>query len=578
MREYDLPSPAFLLLISRLFAWTFAIFKYWSAGVWRFLCGQKPKIDRGRRLRSILESMGGTAIKLGHEIALRLDILPLDICNELTAMPDRGTSIDIKYVVERVEAASGRTLQNQFQTFDPVPIVSDSISCVYQAVLRNGERVAVKVRRPKLLQILSADLRALGWLLGTLEFLTLVRPGTFSLLEKELRLKLGEELDFLMAARYQRLFRRRAKRSGIKYLSAARINHEFSSQDVMVSEFISGVWCHEIIQAQQTNDVQMKTWLATQNISPRKVARRMLQVMWWAQFENPFFPVEPRANSIVIQPGNKIVFVNLGECGRISGGKREIYSEALRRLTMSDVTGATDMLLQLLAPLPFIDADEFRSILELELWQHLFSLQHTKSLPWERTSNRLWLDLLQTAHKFGVPVHLEIIRLMRSNLMVDRIASMLWPKMTMLKEFKRYQVKADKRKIERGMKEVEINMGGGSTIVNPTNVKSFFERLRRLRFWVDNNTRSVPLQFMSLSTKSAYVFSATLHVISVGVILGGLSFIFVGIKSAIYGTDESLSSLAAQAVEHPLFIIVMLCFVILTIRKVLQRMGDRDQL
>ena len=577
MRDYTLPKPEFYLTIIKLSAWSVAILKYWSYGLWSRISFSKKSANRGKLLRHILEDMGVHAIKIGHEIALRLDILPLDICNELLKMQNSGPAIDIQYVIARVEYAGGKYLQEQFQVFDPDPIVSDTTSCVYQAILKDGSQVAVKVRRPQLLSILSAEIKALGLLLGLLEFFTLVRPGTFGLLENELRLKLGEELDFSMAARYQQLFRRRARRSNLKFLSSARIYHEYSSFDVMISEFISGVWCHEIVQAQTERNMQMKAWLASQNINPTKVAKRLLQVMWWAQFENPFFPVEPRAENIVIQPGNKIIFVNLGECGRISGGKREIYFEALRRLSINDVSGSADMLLQLLSPLPFIDPEEFRSLLELQLWQHLFSLRHNKSLPWERTSNRMWLDFLQTAHKFGVPVHLEIIRLMRSNLMTEHIASLLWPKMSLLKELHHYQFSADKRKIERATKDIENDFATNNSSVSPIQVNGLFERIHRLRFWVDTNTRSMPLQFMSLSAKGAFFVSAVLRLITTGFLVGGVIFVILSIISIANGKDESLLTLALNSIQQPVFVFIMLVIVVLTVRKILHRLGDRDQ-
>lgn len=575
MRQLDLPRPGFVLLLRRIVVWAAAVFRYWVAGQINRIRGVDETVLRGPRLRSILEGLGGTAIKIGHEISMRVDIIPLDVCNELAIIPDRAPAMDLAYAVERIEAASGRPLEQQFEILDPEPIVSDTVSCVYQAILKNGDRVAVKVRRPGVLTGLSADLSALGWLLGLLEFLTLVRPGTFVLLERELRLKLGEELDFLMAARYQRLFRRRARRDGLKFLSAARIHAKLSSSDVMVSEFIAGMWCHEVM-AENFRSGRVEAESAVQDINPRVVARRLLQAMWWAQFENPFFPVEPRARNIVIQPGNKIVFVNLGECGRVSGGKLELYREALRRLTESDVSGATDALLQMLAPLPYIETHDFRSKLERGLWQHLFSLRHRESPRWERTSTRLWLDLFQTAHQFGIPVRLEVVRLMRSVLMTEHVASHLWPRMNLIREFIRYQRRADRRKVESSWRQCEFSMMERDASAAAAEVTGLVDSLKRFRFWLDSNTRTLPVQFMSLSAKGAFALSAVIKVIGVAVFIGIISFLALLVNSTVSGEDLSLSALAGNAIHHPFFIVVMTLFGVLTLRRVLFRLGDRD--
>lgn len=575
MRRLDLPRPGFTLLLRRIYVWSAGVFRYWVIGFVNRTRGTDDAPLRGPRLREILERMGGTAIKIGHEIALRVDILPLDICNELAAMPDQAPAMDIGYAAARIEAASGCSLEERFETLDPEPIVSDTVSCVYQAILKGGDRVAVKVRRRDILTRLSADLRALGWLLGVLEFLTLVRPGTFAHLEQELRLKLGEELDYLMAARYQRLFRRRARRDGLKFLLAARVYAELGSSDVMVSEFISGIWCHELMSG-EFSPGKAENSDAVLDIDARIVARRLLQAMWWAQLENPFFPVEPRPRNIVVQPGNRIVFVNLGECGRTTGGKRELYGEAMRRLTLNDASGASDALLQMLAPLPYIETHDFRSKLERGLWQHLFSLRHRESPAWERTSTRLWLDLLQTAHQFGVSVRLEVVRLMRSALVTDHVVSQLNPKMDLIKEYIRYQRRADRRKVERSWKQCESDMTQRDRYSNVASVSRFAESLRRIRFWMDNNTRSLPLEFMSLSAKGAFVLTALLKVLGVAVIIGVAAFMFLLANTLTSGDKFSLLVLAGKTVSHPLFLVLMVLFGILTLRRVLFRLGDRD--
>ena len=247
MRNIELPKPAYVLFINRVFRWTGLILTHWLTGNINRLRRRDDSRLRGPRLRRLFEQSGPSAVKIGLQVALRIDIFPIDICNELSCMADRAPAMPLEHAIGRIEAAGRSPLQKLFRVFDPEPIVADTISCVYQAELANGDRVAVKVRRPGILDELSADLKALGFLLSLLEFFTLVRPGTYGHLERELRLKLAEELDYLMAARYQRLFRRRAKRDGLKFLSAANVYAECNSSDVMVSEFIQGIWCHELM-------------------------------------------------------------------------------------------------------------------------------------------------------------------------------------------------------------------------------------------------------------------------------------------------------------------------------------------
>jgi len=100
--------------------------------------------------------------------------------------------------------------------FDPTPVGSASLACVYQAILKNGTKVVVKVRRPGVRDLFMADLQVLDWMSGLAEFLTIIRPGFTQKLRVELREVLMEELDFRREGRFQDIFRRNAKKAGME--------------------------------------------------------------------------------------------------------------------------------------------------------------------------------------------------------------------------------------------------------------------------------------------------------------------------------------------------------------------------
>jgi hypothetical protein len=79
---------------------------------------------------------------------MRADIAALCLLRrtEQDARSRGGISDRQSYCNRRAEyrAAARRSVQD----FDPTPIGSASLACVYQAQLKTGERVAVKVRRP----------------------------------------------------------------------------------------------------------------------------------------------------------------------------------------------------------------------------------------------------------------------------------------------------------------------------------------------------------------------------------------------------------------------------------------------
>src|ERR1700730_10081836 len=180
--------------ISRLFIWL------WSAI--RFLYGTSVDVvlrrdsdqRRAVRLRTVFEGIGPSFAKLGQQMSIRADLLPYAYCAELGKMLDRAPPMPTPEAIAIIERNLGRPLAEIFDVFDPDPIGSASLACVYQAQLRTGERVAVKVRRPGIGPLLAADLRAFDWLLSAAEATTLIRPGLTREFRENLRIMLLREL------------------------------------------------------------------------------------------------------------------------------------------------------------------------------------------------------------------------------------------------------------------------------------------------------------------------------------------------------------------------------------------------
>ena len=151
-------------------------------------CAVAPRSQRRAvRLREVFDGAGVSFAKLAQQLSLRADVLPYAYCAELSKMLDRAQAIPTAEAIAIIERSLGRPLNEMFSAFDPEPIGSASLACVYQATLKSGERVAVKVRRPGIGPLLAADLRAMDWLLILAEMLTLVRPGSTKQFRQELR-------------------------------------------------------------------------------------------------------------------------------------------------------------------------------------------------------------------------------------------------------------------------------------------------------------------------------------------------------------------------------------------------------
>jgi predicted unusual protein kinase regulating ubiquinone biosynthesis (AarF/ABC1/UbiB family) len=348
---------------------------------------------------------------------------------------------------------------------------------VYQGRLHAGGQVAVKVRRPGVARMLAADVRALGWLLQLGEWLSLFKPGFTGNLRSELGGMLFEEVDFVREARNAEIFRLEAERHDQRHLSAPRVHFELSSDEVLVTEFVTGVFLNEILQALDARDAAALDRIRDRGIDIAQVARNLVMTAHWELLESILFHADPHPANICVQPGNILVFVDFGSCGRLTGRFKRIWERFYQALERSDVQDMVTCALAILEPLPHLDADGFAREIELMFWDWVYAMNSEHAAWWEKASGLLWMRFAGIAHRYQAYMSSEIVRIFRATFIYDTMIFRLSITLDMRDEFRRYHRQAGKRakrrvrralwrRVERGLKNedyVEVariwNMG-----------------------------------------------------------------------------------------------------------------------
>ena len=115
------------------------------------------------QLRRRLELLGPTYIKLGQVLALREDLLPPFITEELKNLLDRLPVMPFPEYLDRVAKGLGRPVDEMFEWVNPKPLGSASIGQIHQARTIDGEEVILKVVKPHVYVVLKRDARLLGF-------------------------------------------------------------------------------------------------------------------------------------------------------------------------------------------------------------------------------------------------------------------------------------------------------------------------------------------------------------------------------------------------------------------------------
>lgn len=145
----------------------------------------------GRELAAALGELRGIYAKLGQYLALRSDVIPDEIREELQTLTDSAPASPFPAIRRALEEGLG-PIGQRFAWIDPNPIGSASIAQVHRAHMIAEGVVAVKVRHPELtperletdLRILRRALRRLRRRLGLREVDRMLEPLAETLREE----------------------------------------------------------------------------------------------------------------------------------------------------------------------------------------------------------------------------------------------------------------------------------------------------------------------------------------------------------------------------------------------------------
>lgn len=123
----------------------------------------------GRALTRTLNAGGVTFVKLGQVLAMRRDLIPAEIADELAALQDHARPVRWSDVEPVLRAELGAPVDEVFAAFDREPMAAASVGQVHGALLREGAEVVVKVQRPEIRATVERDLDIAGRIAQRLE-------------------------------------------------------------------------------------------------------------------------------------------------------------------------------------------------------------------------------------------------------------------------------------------------------------------------------------------------------------------------------------------------------------------------
>jgi ubiquinone biosynthesis protein len=275
----------------------------------------------GRALVALCTTLGATFIKVGQIASTRADLLPRPLVEELSLLRDRVPAFSFAAVRATVEAELGRPLEAVYAAFEPEPVAAASVAQVHRAVLRDtGEVVAVKVRRPDILEKVKLDRSILLFVGRGLERCV----PSFRLMSLEGALRafcdaVEEQIHLTNEADHNRRFRQNfATDPDVEF---PRLVPDACSDAVLTMEFIDGV---------REEDLEAS------GIDVHRVVDAGMRCVCRMIFLHGFVHADLHPGNVRFVAPGRIVLLDLGLVGRLDDVDRIAFAELLYALSNGD--------------------------------------------------------------------------------------------------------------------------------------------------------------------------------------------------------------------------------------------------
>jgi predicted unusual protein kinase regulating ubiquinone biosynthesis (AarF/ABC1/UbiB family) len=275
-------------------AWLFARVIFWQVYVRRYFRGYIDRTNTARfaryarEFRSFAVQLGGVFIKLGQFVSTRVDALPEAVVRELESLQDEVPTIPFRQIRQTLEHDLGDISQH-FQSINETPIAAASLGQVHKAQLHNGEKVVVKVQRPRIRRTCYTDLAALkvvAWVAMRFQFIS--RRADAVALTEEFGRVLLEELSYLHEARNAQIFADFFRDDMGVYIPSIYVEH--TTDRVLTLEDVSSIKISDFAA------------MEVAGISRKEVAMRLMDTYLKQVFELFFFHADPHPGNLFVYP------------------------------------------------------------------------------------------------------------------------------------------------------------------------------------------------------------------------------------------------------------------------------------
>ena len=369
--------------------------------------------SRETRLRLAIEELGPTFIKLGQVLSTRRDLVPDEVAEEFERLQSGCPVVPFEKIKAQLDREFSGRVDEIFQSIEEKPIAAASMAQAHRAILADGQKVVLKILRPGIEEILSADMEILQFIAGVVEdYFENVGFDPVAVAEEFSR-ELKREVDLMQEGRSTDNLR--AAFSDDPSIDFPKVYWQATTKRVL---------CLQEIEAELLANVAPETF------SPeirKKIVENGSRAVFRMTLEMGFFHADPHPGNIFARPDGGIIFIDCGMVGHVDHETRLHIAELVYGVTRNDADEVMNCALALAEMDPDkIDIRRARSDVQQMVDQFIGVEMDRIDL------GQVLDDFFQTLRRYGLQCPPDVVLLIKAMSTIEGVGARLDPDFDMV--------------------------------------------------------------------------------------------------------------------------------------------------
>jgi len=377
------------------------------ADVLRGLFAKKTRLRPGQRYAEAFQSMGPVFIKLGQVLSTRGDIFGAQFTEDLSHLKDQLPPFPQAVAEAAIAEALGKPVSELFLEFGTV-LGSASIAQAHRATLKDGHKVAVKILRPHIEDVVAADIAMLRLSAGIVAVLVPVtkrlEPRAFvETVARSLLLELDLRLEASAADEIGKII------NAEPWMSAPQVHWHYVARRVLVTSWVDAM------------PLSRAEALDLPGINKLALADNLIRAFLSQALDHGVFHADLHEGNLFVQAPDKLIAIDFGIIGRLKPKERRYLAEMLWGFLRRDYKRVAEVHFEAGYVPAHQDVDSFAQALRA-VGEPVLGQAAT-----EVSMGRLLTQLFEITAQFDMHLRPELVLLQKTMVSVEGVARRIYP-------------------------------------------------------------------------------------------------------------------------------------------------------